>query len=209
MHCVITGGVDEVVTAIGASEPVDVLVHCAGISAVGRLPSVDLAQQQKVVDLNLTASMVITARLLEADRINAGGSIVFLSSLSHYVGYPGASVYAATKDGIASYARSLRVELKAAGLHVMTVFPGPTRTAHARRYSPDNSREQARMDPDALAERIRAGVERKQSHIVPGLANRVAAFVGSWLPAVTERAMVRSILAPLDATGPADRDRDK
>ena len=105
-------------------DPIDLLVHSAGINAVGRLPSLDLDVQMKVVAVNLTAPMVLTARLLEAEHIRPGGTIVFVSSLSHYVGYPGASVYTATKDGIASFARSLRVALRDRGINVLTVYPG-------------------------------------------------------------------------------------
>lgn len=188
-----------------AEDDVDVLIHTAGISAVGRLPEVPLAEQLRVVDLNLTAPMTLTARLLEAGRIRRGGTIVFVSSLSHYVGYPGASVYAATKDGVASYARSLRVDLRRAGLNVLTVFPGPTRTAHARRYSPDNTREAARMAPEELARRILAAVAAGRRELVPGMANRAAALAGRWLPSAMERLMVRTILDRLDSASDGGR----
>jgi hypothetical protein len=57
----------------------------------------------------------------------------------------------------------------------MTVFPGPTRTAHARRYSPDNSREEKRMVPEELAERIFRGVEKKGAFLYRVLETE-------WLP---------------------------
>lgn len=175
-------------------DPIDLLVHSAGINAVGRLPSLDLDVQMKVVAVNLTAPMVLTARLLEAEHIRPGGTIVFVSSLSHYVGYPGASVYTATKDGIASFARSLRVALRDRGINVLTVYPGPTRTQHARRYSPDNAREHKRMAPEDLAERITRAIDRRQQILIPGWENKQAARLGVWLPRVTERAMAKSIL---------------
>lgn len=91
--------------------------------------------------------------------------MVFVSSLAHFVSYPGASVYAASKDGLAAYARSLRVAEPA--LHVLTVFPGLTRPAHARRYGPDNSREARRMPPEKLAELIYRAVQRRQKVLIP------------------------------------------
>ena len=179
---------------LGEGEDFDILIHNAGINAVGRLHSLQLEDQLRVIDLNLTAPMTLTARMLESNKVRPGGALVFVSSLSHFVGYPGASAYAASKDGIASFARSLRVELRSQGVHVMTVFPGPTRTAHARRYSPDNSRESARMDPADLAERIYRGVRRKQRHLIPGFRNKLAAAAGFCFPAITERAMARAML---------------
>ena len=198
---IVPEGRDRTVAALRDRPPVDVLVHCAGISAVGRLPETDLDDQLRVIDLNLTAPIEITAALLEAGRFSECASIVFVSSLSHFVGYPGASVYAATKDGIASYARSLRCELRSQGIHVMTVFPGPTRTEHARRYSPDTTREASRMDPAYLARMIVRGVSSGRRELVPGVGNRMAAFVGRWLPGVTERAMVKAILDRIQDAG--------
>ncbi|MBS12706.1 MAG: hypothetical protein CME19_14020 [Gemmatimonadetes bacterium] len=192
-------GVSRCVECLVEMPPVDVVIHNAGISAVGRLPAVPLEDQLRVIDLNLTAPMALTASLLRDERVASGGSIVFVSSLSHYVGYPGASAYASTKDGIASYARSLRAELHSADIHVLTVFPGPTRTDHARRYSPDNSRESSRMDPERLAEMICDSVLRRRATLLPGLASRLAAFAGSWFPRTMERAMVSTILNRLDA----------
>ncbi len=148
----------------------------------------------KIVAVNLTGPMVVTARLLEARHIRAGGTIVFVSSLSHFLGYPGASVYSATKDGIASYARSVRAAMKGLSVNVLTVFPGPTRTAHARQHSPDNSREHKRMAPEELADRILWAVERRKRSLVPGWPNRLAAGLGRWLPGVTARAMATAIL---------------
>jgi short-subunit dehydrogenase len=103
-------------------------------------------------------------------------------------------VYAATKDGLASYARSLSVALAPCGIHVLTVFPGPTRTEHARRYSPDNSREEKRMAPEALAEQIFQAVKRRRRALVPGLGNRVFAWMGFCVPKVAEAVMRRVML---------------
>ncbi len=119
---------------------------------------------------------------------------MFMSSLSYFVGYPGASVYAATKDGIASYARSIRQELRSANIHVLTVYPGPTRTAHAKRYSVDKSREHKRMHPDELARQIYRSVAKRRRTLVPGLSNSVMAGFGKWLPGIAVRVMARSML---------------
>ena len=67
---------------------IDVLIHNAGINAVGRFPEVSLALQECVIAVNLYAPMALTAKLLKASRIVPGGSLVFVSSLSHYVSYP-------------------------------------------------------------------------------------------------------------------------
>jgi short-subunit dehydrogenase len=193
------------VAVLGALPPADVVVHSAGISAVGRFEAVDLARQQAVLDVNLRAPLLLTAALLRTRRVARGGTLVFIASLSVFSGYPGAAVYAASKDGIAAYARSLRVALARQGIHVLTVYPGPTRTAHARRYSPDNRREGRRMPPERLAAQIELAIRRRRAELVPGAGNRLAALAGRLLPGLMELVMRRTILEKLEPQGGGDR----
>jgi short-subunit dehydrogenase len=179
---------------LASGSPFQILIHNAGINAVGPFQQADLVLQQAVIDVNLQAPLLLNAELLRRERLAGGGSIVFIASLSCYVGYPGAAVYAASKDGLAAYARSLAVALQPQGINVLTVFPGPTRTAHARRHSPDNRNEQRRMPPEVLAAAIYRAEQRRQRRLVPGLANRIFALLGHLAPAVTEWALRRAIL---------------
>lgn len=183
--------------ALIAGPAIDVLVNNAGISCVGAFARSELAQQQRVLDVNLRAPIQLTTALLRADKIRRGGALVFISSLSHYASYPGAAVYAASKDALAAYARSLAVALAPQGIHVLVVYPGPTRTAHARRYSPDNRREAQRMAPEALAASIHRAIERRQRRLIPGLGNRVTALLGQWLPAPVEWVMKKTLFEKL------------
>ncbi len=178
-------------------KPIDILIHNAGINAVGRFPDISIENHEHVIAVNFYAPMLLTAALLKADRIAKGASIVFISSLSHYTSYPGAATYAATKSGLASYARSLSIALAPQNIHVTTVFPGPTRTAHARRHSPHNTREEKRMPPEKLAHHIFRGVQKKKHLIVPGATNRMFALLGKWCPPLMEYAMRKVILEKL------------
>lgn len=135
---------------------------------------------------------------LAAGKLAPGGSLVFISSLSRLLSYPGAAVYAASKHGLASYARSLGVALAPQDIHVLTVYPGPTRTAHARRYSPDNSREARRMAPDVVAAAVVRAVQRRRRVLVPGTGNQVFAGVGRWWPQIGQWAMRKTIWEKLE-----------
>ncbi len=157
-----------------------------------------MSRQQAVIDLNFQAPLLLNAGLLAAGKIKPGGSLIFMSSLSKYASYPGAAVYAASKDGLASYARSLRLALSGQAINVLTVFPGPTRTVHARRYSPDNSREQTRMAPEALAERIFAAAQAREAILIPGPANRASALLGLLAPRLIEFIMRKTILEKME-----------
>ena len=181
--------------------PVHLLIHSAGISAVGEFERSGIEEQEKVLAVNLRAPLHLTRALLARDLPAPGSTIVFISSLSHFVSYPGAAVYAASKDALTAYARSLSVALNPKGIHVLTVFPGPTRTPHAAAYSPDNSSEHRRMPPEVLAEQVARSLQKKRYRLVPGFSNKLFAFVGKWLPGLTERVMVRTLFAKLEVQG--------
>lgn len=192
----------KLVTALHTRPPIDLLIHNAGISAVGPFVRSNLARQQAVVAINLAAPLLLTAGLFAQAQLKAGSTVIFISSLSHFASYPGAAVYAATKDGIAAYARSLGVALAPQGIHTLTVYPGPTRTAHARRYSPDNRREEKRMAPEQLAATIHQASQQHRRHLVPGLANQLVAWVGRLWPQPIEAFMRRTLYAGLRSKQP-------
>lgn len=184
-------------TELAAYRQFDVVIHNAGISAAGKFSELSMPQQQKVLDLNFRAPLLLTTALAQANQLAAHGTLAFISSLSHFVSYPGASVYAASKDGVALYARSVALAFSENNINVMTVFPGPTRTAHARRYSPDNSREHTRLAPEALAAQIYQAVQRRRRLHIPGLPNKIVAQLGVFTPRLTEWLMRKTIFEKL------------
>ncbi len=192
---------ESLATQLAQGSPLDVFIHSAGINHVGAFVNSDLSRQRSVLEVNLSAPLLLTAHLLRQEVLKRGSSLVFISSLSHFVGYPGAAVYAASKSGLAAYARSLSVALAPREIHVLTVYPGPTRTPHAAKYSPggasDKRLESRRMPPDVLAQKIVRAVRAKRPVLVPGLSNKVMASIGRLAPGVTGRVMRRAILDKL------------
>ncbi|GAB4215524.1 MAG: hypothetical protein OHK0022_55530 [Roseiflexaceae bacterium] len=195
------GSIEELLAQLDSLPPASALVHCAGISAVGRFAGIPPARQQAVLDVNLRAPLLLTAGMLRGRLLTRDSTLVFVASLSCFTSYPGAAVYAASKDGLAAFARSLAVALAPRGPHVLTVYPGPTRTAHARRYSPDNRREHRRMPPERLAELIFQALRARRRSLIPGTGNRLFALAGRLLPGLTEWAMRKTILDRLSIRG--------
>ncbi len=189
--------VEQLLETLIGRPPIDVLIHNAGINAVGPFVTSDLTAQERVLAVNLAAPLRLTAGLLGTGQLAHGCTVVALSSLSHFVGYPGAAVYAASKDGLATYMRSLSMALADHHGHTLTVFPGPTRTAHARRYSPDNRREHRRMPPEEVADAIYRAVHRRRRRLIPGRSNRLFALVGRLAPGLAAQIMRRTLFEQL------------
>jgi short-subunit dehydrogenase len=169
---------------------IDLVIHNAGINHAGIFGLQKGPPLLQTLKVNLFAPLLMTHHLIHYGLINEGGSGVFVSSLSHYVGYPGSCVYAATKDGVQSLAASLG--RSPFGLKTATLFPGPTDTDQARDNAPlgrVEDRSEKRMDPARVALEVVRALTHRQSIIIPGFANRVMAFFGVLFPGMMRRAV--------------------
>lgn len=178
--------------------PYDLVFLNAGINATGRFERVDAQAHIDVLRVNVEAPMVISARLLEASAVRTGAAMVFVSSLSHFTGYPGAASYAASKDALAIYAKSMRKLAVSRGVTVTVAFPGPLRTEHAEQHAPKGADAGKRMDPDQAAGLIMADAIAGRKTSIPGTSNRVFAFAGRLLPRPVTALMRQLIYDRLD-----------
>ncbi|MFE2428207.1 SDR family NAD(P)-dependent oxidoreductase [Streptomyces sp. NPDC059373] len=121
-------GADAVAEAVRAHGGViDVLVHNAGIHRITPVDSLDPADARDVFEVNVLGMVLLTGRLLPALR-SPGGNIVFVTSPAGHNPTPVASVYAASKAAVNSFARSWALELAPKGIRVNAVAPGWVRT---------------------------------------------------------------------------------
>ena len=109
---------------------VDVVIANAGISQ-GTLTEYaqDLPVFERIVETNLLATVATFAPFVRhlkaaATAGNRDCRLVGIASVAGIRGLPGASAYSASKAAVISYCESLRVELHASGVKVVTIVPG-------------------------------------------------------------------------------------
>ncbi|MEO0357175.1 MAG: SDR family NAD(P)-dependent oxidoreductase [Pseudomonadota bacterium] len=184
------------------TQPLDMVVHAAGISATGAFTDIPWSNQTAVWAVNFQAPVRLTQMLMANDRIATGARLVFVASLSSFVSYPGAASYAGSKDGLTSYARSLAKskQARSKSWSVTAAFPGPLRTDHASRYAPDNSQASVdrRMDPATAATAILYDAERRARTSLPGGAAKIMAALGWIAPGLTKTIMRKVIFEKID-----------
>ena len=183
--------------------PYDLVVLNAGVNATGLFEAIPATTQDEVLAVNLVAPMVLCAALVRAGSLTPGATLCFIASLSCFTGYPGAAVYAATKQGVAVFARSLRRPLGKRGIHTLTVFPGPLDTPHAARHAPPGTSARTaarRMPPDVAAGAILRRVG-SSGILVPGTANKASAVFGTLAPEWATALMRRWVFAPFEQAG--------
>jgi short-subunit dehydrogenase len=188
--------VDALAARIGALGPFQLAVFNAGVSATGRFEAIPLSAYRRLMTVNAETPMILSAAMMREGVL--AGPMCFVSSLSHFTGYPGAAVYAASKDALAVYAKSVRKPFGKRGVSVTVACPGPLRTDHADRHAPAGSDAARRMPPEVAARAILNATFAGRRMAVPGAANRLAAVAGSLFPGAMMRQMRRLILDRLD-----------
>ncbi len=113
----------------------DVLVNSAGVSARNALgpDAAPEAVWDRVIEVNLKGSYLVSWHAVEQMKRSGGGSIVNLSSIMGLVGYPrgmggGFNPYPASKGGIVQLTKSMAIDLAPEGIRVNCVCPGFTET---------------------------------------------------------------------------------
>lgn len=192
--------VEEAEAALG---PIDVLVNNAGVQIVAPTESVDPARGEQLFTVNVFAPFRLTHAALRRMIPRRKGTIVDVASLSALAPTPGMFHYSASKSALAAASESLRAEVKAHGVHVVTVYPGPITTPMAENaiaaYAEDPTRGLPIGDTRTLARRVLAAVEKKRARVIYPRSYGVARM----FPGITRVVMDR--FSPLPKALPPTR----
>ncbi len=103
----------------------DIVIANAGVS-VGTLTEYaeDLDAIRRVMDVNLFGMAATFSPFVHAMRLAGSGRLVGIASVAGIRGLPGAEAYSASKAAAISYLESLRLEMRGAGVKVVTICPG-------------------------------------------------------------------------------------
>ncbi len=102
----------------------DVVVHNAGISAMGPLLELPEEQLRGQFETNVIAPVLLTRDVFPLMRRSASPLIVNIGSVSGILTTPFAGAYCASKAALHAISEAMRMELAPFGFHVTTVQPG-------------------------------------------------------------------------------------
>lgn len=108
---------------------VDVLVNNAGVGIFKTFTETTQEEIELMFSVNVLGLMTLTQKIALNMIENKKGHIINIASQAGKMATPKSSVYAATKFAVIGFSNALRLELKPFGVHVLTVNPGPMRTA--------------------------------------------------------------------------------
>ena len=117
--------VEEAAKALGR---VDVLVNNAATSVPGSALRVGLSEWRRVLEVNLTAPMHLSALAAREMARLGGGAIVNVASVQGLFAEQENAAYAASKGGLVNLTRSLALDLAPLRIRVNAVAPGAIAT---------------------------------------------------------------------------------
>ena len=119
--------VEHATKELGGS--LDCIVNNAGITQDNLAIRMSLEEWQKVIDINLTSTFLMSKYAIKKMLKNKYGKIVNITSVVGHTGNLGQANYTASKAGIIAMSKSLAIEYAKKNININCISPGFIKTA--------------------------------------------------------------------------------
>jgi len=198
--------IEKFISEDGDRSPV-LLINNAGIGSYGDFPSGSLGREAAMIEVNVTAIVEITARLMPHLRARGGG-IINVASTAAFQPTPSVATYGATKAFVLNWSLALREELRPHGVAVVALCPGPTRTSFFKSAGLDGTQADDVFGSDAgdVVHAALDGLARGAGVVVPGMRNKLIRIAAALVPRTLAARVSGRVLARVRSSGgPAAR----
>ncbi|MHA3704099.1 SDR family NAD(P)-dependent oxidoreductase [Jatrophihabitans sp. YIM 134969] len=161
----------DAVAAVLRDEPVSMLVNNAGFGIYGRFADNDLADELRMLDLDVRSVLVLTHAAVGAMTARGGGDVVNVSSVGGFVPRASGATYVGAKAWVTGFTEALAQQLTGTGVRVCAVCPGYTHTEFHERAQADMTRvpEWMWLEADQVVAEGLADLRRGRPVSVPSL----------------------------------------
>ncbi len=132
--------------------------------------SIDLENITKEIDINLSGPIRMIQQFLPHLKKQKNGAIMNVTSGLALIPFPISPIYGATKSGLRSYTKSLRVQLKNTNIKVFELVAPAAKTPLNDKFANDVD-PKSLMEADKLVTIAIKGLENDKLEIYPGIAN--------------------------------------
>jgi len=119
--------IENATNELGGS--LDVIVNNAGITQDNLAIRMSLDEWQKVININLTSTFLMSKFAVKKMLKNKSGKIVNITSVVGHTGNLGQANYTASKAGIVAMSKSLAIEYAKKNININCISPGFIQTA--------------------------------------------------------------------------------
>ncbi|MGH0038404.1 MAG: SDR family NAD(P)-dependent oxidoreductase [Myxococcota bacterium] len=103
---------------------VDLLVNAAGVAGAGGVEVLDAVEWDRILDINLKGTFLVSKHVIPAMREAGGGSIVNLASIEGLEAFEAQAAYNASKGGVVLLTRNMAIDYALDGIRVNCLCPG-------------------------------------------------------------------------------------
>ena len=164
-----TALVNQVIVDFGR---LDILVNNAGVRIDGLLVSLSDDQIERTLATNLLGTIMVTRAAVRQFIHQREGRVISISSVVGIVGSVGQSIYAASKQGIVGFSRSLAKEVARRQILVNVIAPGYIETDMTALLPENTKADYLRRIPLA-----RAGLAMEVAELACFLASSRASYI--------------------------------
>jgi len=118
----------DIESLIQSCSNVDGIVNCAGITKHLPIKYIDKKAINHIFDINYIAPVELINRLFKLKKINAGASIVLVSSLASMFPFKGGTVYSGAKAAIDVFSKTIALEFASQKIRANTINAAMVRT---------------------------------------------------------------------------------
>lgn len=174
---------------------IDGVIHCAGQNRFAELAAMAVSELDAQFSVNLRSAMLMARHFVPRFRRAGSGALVFVGSTFGSIGFPGYTVYCATKFGLRGFTEALRRELADTALQVVYVAPRATATD----MNPEAVNELNRAlgnqvdTPQAVASAILKAMENNDRRSFLGWPEKLFVVINGILPRLVDKAMLKKL----------------
>lgn len=161
---------ERAVAALAEKQPVEIVVHAAGVHDDGPMAGMSRERWQHVLDVSLTGFYNAVQPLLLPMMSKRWGRVIAVTSISGILGNRGQTNYAAAKSGLHGAIKSLAQEVASRGVTANAVAPGVIAT-------PETEAVFDRKSIEELVPMKRAGTPEEVADLVGFLASERARYI--------------------------------
>ena len=161
---------------------VDFLINNAGLLHNGFFAELNLAEQERMIAVNVLALTSLTHLYANSMASKEGGHILNVASLAGWMAIPNQNVYAASKAYVLAFSQALSNEMIATGSGVQVTALCPGYTATKMMDNPDQGATLRIPSSMMMSARDVAEIGIKacfagKDIVVPGVANKLTAII--------------------------------
>lgn len=176
-----------------------VLFNGAGILRTGAFESIDLAEHQRLLQINVLGLLNLTHAAFPYLKAAHGAQVINMGSASGLYGVPLMASYSASKFAVRGLTEALELEWRAHGIHVgdlMPPFVDTPMVASQSQRPPIIRRMGVRLQAEHIAEAAWLQVQGHRVHRTVGVQFGLLHALGQITPAAITRALMAWLSRP-------------